>query len=59
MESKLQPIISNIIARSMTAVRCLCYRPTVLHRHLRLTALLFPQGKILVAFKKSYCFNFY
>jgi hypothetical protein len=58
MESKLQPIQSDIIARSMAALR-LCYRPTVLLRHLRLTTLSFPLGKILVAFKILYCFNFY
>jgi hypothetical protein len=43
----------------MTAIRCLCYRPTALLRHLRLTALSFPQGKILVALKNFYCFNLY
>jgi len=32
----------------------LCYRPSVFYRHLRLTALPFPQGKIRCAFQKCY-----
>jgi hypothetical protein len=37
----------------------LCYRSTVLFCHLRLTALAFPQRKILRAFKTFYCSFFF
>jgi hypothetical protein len=39
--------------------RRLCYRPAALFCHLRLTALLFSQGKIRCAFNKCCYLNFF
>jgi hypothetical protein len=48
----------NLIDLSITARR-LYYRPSAFFRHLHLTALSFPQGKIRLSFQKYNFLFFY